>query len=61
MNDFFNTLFFEDFNFDENINVEDVKSLREKYTKNPPEGYTAQDIANMSDNDILDMDYFLNE
>lgn len=61
MDDILNTIFFEDFDFVENINVEDVKLLREKYTKNPPEGYTSKDIANMSDNDILDMDYFLNE
>lgn len=35
--------------------------LRQEYTENPPEGYTASEIARMSDDDILDMDYFLHE
>lgn len=38
-----------------------VEELRQKYIKNPPEGMTAKDICTMSDNDLLDMDYFLNE
>ena len=38
-----------------------VEELRRKYIKNPPEGMTAKDIRTMSDNDLLDMDYFLNE
>ncbi|MCP1101022.1 hypothetical protein M2454_000243 [Aequitasia blattaphilus] len=38
-----------------------VKKLRDKYTKNPPEGMTPDLIKSMSDNDLLDMDYFLNE
>ena len=38
-----------------------AKELREKYIKNPPEGMTASMIKDMSDNDILDMDYFLHE
>lgn len=41
--------------------AEFAQRLREKYTKNPPIGYTAKEISRMSDNDILDMDYFLNE
>ena len=28
---------------------------------NPPDGMTRQDILHMSDSDLLDMDYFLNE
>ena len=28
---------------------------------NPPEGMTSMDIRNMSEDDLLDMDYFLNE
>ena len=28
---------------------------------NPPEGLSSEDIRNMSDDDLLDMDYFLNE
>lgn len=35
--------------------------LRNKYVLNPPEGMTADDVKRMSDNDLLDMDYFLNE
>lgn len=41
--------------------MDDVEELREKYMKNPPEGFTAKEIKYMSDDDILDMDYFLNE
>ena len=41
--------------------AEFAQRLREKYIENPPEGYTAREISRMSDNDILDMDYFLNE
>ena len=35
--------------------------IRNKYIQNPPEGMTADDVRNMSDNDLLDMDYFLHE
>jgi len=35
--------------------------IRKKYIDNPPEGYTADDIREMPDEDLLDMDYFLNE
>ncbi|MFI3214723.1 MAG: hypothetical protein R3Y24_15520 [Eubacteriales bacterium] len=38
-----------------------VQELRKKYIKNPPEGMTKSDIRTMSDEDLLDMDYFLNE
>jgi len=38
-----------------------TEELRAKYMKNPPEGMTSMDIRNMSDDDLLDMDYFLNE
>lgn len=38
-----------------------AKQLREKYMLNPPEGYTTEEIGRMKDDDILDMDYFLNE
>ena len=31
------------------------------YMQNPPDGYTRREIERMRDNDILDMDYFLNE
>lgn len=35
--------------------------IRNKYIMNPPEGMTADDIRRMSEDDLLDMDYFLNE
>ena len=38
-----------------------IEELRKKYMDNPPEGMTARDIQGMSDSDLLDMDYFLNE
>ena len=41
--------------------VEFAQRLREKYIENPPVGFTAREISRMRDNDILDMDYFLNE
>ena len=41
-----------------NLNIE---KLRKKYMDNPPEGLSSEDIRNMSDDDLLDMDYFLNE
>ena len=39
----------------------DLDKLREKYIKNPPEGMTSKDVRSMSDDDLLDMDYFLND
>lgn len=41
-------------------NIE-VEEIRKQYIENPPEGMTAEDVRNMSDEDLLDMDYFLNE
>lgn len=38
-----------------------IEELRKKYMDNPPKGMTSRDIRNMSDDDLLDMDYFLNE
>lgn len=35
--------------------------IRNKYIKNPPEGMAADDIRHISEDDLLDMDYFLNE
>lgn len=40
---------------------EHIEKLRKKYLNNPPEGMSRQDIIHMSANDLLDMDYFLNE
>ena len=39
----------------------DIEELRKKYIENPPEGMTYEDIRQMSEDDLLDMDYFLNE
>ena len=38
-----------------------IEELRQKYINDPPEGMTAKDIRRMSKEDLLDMDYFLNE
>ena len=39
----------------------DIEALRKKYMDNPPEGMTSQDIHIMSEDALLDMDYFLND
>ena len=39
----------------------DIETLRKKYIENPPDGMTSQDIRSMSEDDLLDMDYFLND
>lgn len=39
----------------------DIEELRRKYINNPPEGMTAEEIRSMSEEALLDMDYFLNE
>ncbi len=41
-----------------NLNTE---KLRKKYMDNPLEGMTSEDIRHMSRDDLLNMDYFLNE
>lgn len=41
--------------------AKNIEELRKKYIDNPPEGMTSKDIRNMSDDDLLDMDYFLND
>lgn len=38
-----------------------TEKLRKKYIDNPPEGMTSGVIRRMSEDDLLDMDYFLNE
>ncbi|MDE6314574.1 MAG: hypothetical protein K2M46_13345 [Lachnospiraceae bacterium] len=38
-----------------------TEKLRKKYMNDPPEGMTSEDIRRMSEDDLLDMDYFLNE
>ena len=44
-----------------NPDICNIEELRKKYINNPPEGMTSRDIHNMSEDDLLDMDYFLNE
>ena len=39
----------------------DIEELRKKYMDNPPEGMTSRDIRRMSEEELLDMDYFLND
>jgi len=38
-----------------------IEELRKKYIADPPEGMTSEDIRRMSEDDLLDMDYFFNE
>lgn len=38
-----------------------IEELRKKYMDNPPERMTSKDIRNMSEDELLDMDFFLNE
>jgi len=38
-----------------------AKELREKYMKNPPEGMTSAEVRSMTDDELLDMDYFFHE
>jgi len=45
----------------EEFTQEDVDNLRKYYMKHVPEGFTKEKISKMKDEDILDMDYFLNE
>lgn len=40
---------------------EHTEVLRNKYIQNPPEGMTADEVRHMSENDLLDMHYFLHE
>ena len=46
---------------EENTMQKRSDEIRDKYIANPPEGMTADDIRHMSEDDLLDMDYFLNE
>ncbi|MCI9080820.1 MAG: hypothetical protein HFI70_00595 [Lachnospiraceae bacterium] len=38
-----------------------IGKLRKKYIDHPPEGLTSKDIRHRSKDELLDMDYFLNE
>ena len=35
-----------------------IEELLKKYMDNPPEGMTSKDIRNMSEGELLDMDFF---
>ena len=35
-----------------------IEELRKKYTDNPPEGMTSKDFRRLSEDELLDMDYF---
>ena len=37
----------------------DIEELRRQYIENPPEGMTSTDIRHMSEDELLDMDYFV--
>ncbi len=39
----------------------DIEELRRKYIENPPEGMTSKDIRHRSEEELLDMDDFLND
>lgn len=39
----------------------DIGELRKRYLENPLEGMTSKDIRRMSEDELLDMDYFLND
>lgn len=43
------------------MNRQNTEKLRQQYIQNPPEGMTADEIRSMSADDLLNMDYFLNE
>ncbi len=45
----------------EDCQLSNIEELRKKYIDNPPEGLTSEDIRSMSNEDLLDMDYFMNE
>lgn len=38
-----------------------AKELRQQYIQSPPEGMTSEEVRDMSDDELLDMDYFLHE
>jgi hypothetical protein len=41
--------------------LKSVEELHPKYISNPPEGMTSKDIHSMSNEVLLDIDYFLND
>ena len=45
----------------ESMDAKLIEELRQKYSKNPPEGMTSNLVKNMTDSGLLDMHYFLTE
>lgn len=43
------------------MNKKQIEEHRDKYINNPPEGMSKKNIKEMSYDNLLDMDYFLNE
>ncbi len=39
----------------------DIKENHKKYIENLPEGTTSKDIRHTNEDELLDMDYFLND
>lgn len=49
------------FTFEKTTTKDLAEKLRSPYIKNSPEGMSAHNIKLMSDNDLLDMDYFFHK
>ena len=43
------------------MNLKNIAKIKKKYLKHPPEGFSKKEIQQMTDEEILDMNYFLNE
>ena len=43
------------------MNLKNIAEIRKKYLKHTPEGFSKKEIQQMTDEEILDMNYFLNE
>lgn len=46
---------------EDSVMKQNIEELRLKYINTPPEGMTPKDIRRMSEEELLDMDYFLHE
>ena len=43
------------------MDKDQIQKIRQKYLAQPPDGMTKKQVQKMSDNHLLDLDYFLNE
>ena len=59
LHDFFR--FYDIILLKEEVTITNIEELRKKYINNPPEGLTSKDIRYMSGEELLNLDYFLNE